>query len=147
MRLSAPLAAAALALTATIAPTGPAQAVPAVRFTGVQYDSPGPDNGSNTSLNAEWVRIKNTSNQNRSMSGWTIRDQQGHVYHFPSTYVLHAGASVKIHTGNGLDIQTNLYWHQNSYVWNNTGDRAILKKGRTHVDTCIWGDGSGYTNC
>jgi hypothetical protein len=59
---------------------GPASA--AIRITKVQYDSPGSDYGSNSSLNAEWVKIKNTGGKRKNLDGWTLRDKAGHVYHF-----------------------------------------------------------------
>src|SRR5215218_5245707 len=44
---------------ATINPVS-ADAASAIQITKVYYNSPGSDTGSNTSLNAEWVRITNT---------------------------------------------------------------------------------------
>ncbi|MGH8528101.1 MAG: lamin tail domain-containing protein, partial [Gammaproteobacteria bacterium] len=132
------LAAFALALTAM-----PAQAEPAVRFAKIQYNSPGSDTGSNSSLNAEWVRITNHSSTNRVLSDWSIKDRAGYVFNFP-TFTLKAGASVRVHTGSGTDSQTDLYWDRNWYVWNNAGDTAFLRKsGPTRVDRCEWGSGSG----
>ena len=55
---------------------------------------------------------------------------------------------VTLHTGHGKNTATDLYWGQSTYVWNNTGDKAILKnKAKTTVDTCKWGDGSGSIAC
>ena len=125
----------------------PAEAAPLVRFSRVQYDSPGDDTGSNSSLNAEWARVTNYGAKARTLTGWTIRDPQGHVYKFP-TFKLRAGKSVRLHTGSGTNTATDLYWKQAFYVWNNTGDKAILKnKAGTRIDVCKWGDGSGVTNC
>jgi hypothetical protein len=45
---------------AGIAVTGVLPVAAAVKIDRVQYDSPGSDTGSNTSLNAEYVVIKNT---------------------------------------------------------------------------------------
>jgi hypothetical protein len=45
------------------------QAAKPVRFSYVQYDSPGRDTGSNRSLNAEWIRIKTYSNQAKRLKG------------------------------------------------------------------------------
>jgi len=60
-----------------------------------------------------------------------------------------AGASVKIHTARGANTRTDLYWRQGNYVWNNDGDKAILKNAAgVRIDTCKWGSsGSGATNC
>lgn len=127
--------------------TSPAEAVSPTRFSGVQYDSPGDDTGTNRSLNAEWVRITNHSSRARVMTGWKLRDITGFVYVFPN-FTLGAGKSVKVHTGSGSNTRTDLYWRLSGYVWNNTGDRATLKnRNGVVVDTCSWGDGAGFTSC
>ena len=119
----------------------------AVRFSKVQYDSPGHDTGNNKSLNDEWVVVINHGHRAKQLSGWSIRDRQGHVFKFP-TFKLRPGKSVKLHTGRGTNSNKDLYWKQTGYVWNNTGDKAILKnKSKTVVDTCKWGDGDGRTAC
>lgn len=124
----------------------PAEAASPVRFSYAQYDSPGDDTGSNNSLNAEWVKVTNHGSTARSLTGWTIRDTAGHVYKFP-TFTLKAGKSVRVHTGRGSGTTTDLYWGQD-YVWNNTGDKAILKTGGgVTVDTCSWPDGDGTASC
>jgi len=126
---------------------GPADAVGPVRFSGAQYNSPGSDNGTNSSLNAEWVRITNAGARAKVLTGWKVRDRAGHVFTFP-TFRLGAGRSVRLHTGSGRNTATDLYWRQRWYIWNNTGDRAILRNAPgTVIDTCSWGDGPGYTGC
>jgi hypothetical protein len=144
VRIASTLAMAAGA-TLTVAPT--AQAAPVVRFTKIYFDSPGSDTGSNYSLNAEWARVKNFSSKARILTGWTIRDPQGHVYKFP-TFTLRAGYSVTLHTGNGTNTATNLYWHEDNYVWNNSGDKAILRnRVGTLIDTCSFTGAGSYKIC
>jgi len=59
-----------------------------------------------------------------------------------------ARKSVKLHSGKGGDTSSNLYWDRGWYVWNNDGDKAILRTSSgTLKDTCTWGDGIGYKNC
>ena len=135
------LAGIGLALTAM-----PAEAAPALRFTKVQYNSPGSDTGSNYSLNAEWVRITNYRSTARDLTGWTIKDKTGYVYTFPE-FTLKAGASVRVHTGSGADSQTDLYWDRGWYVWNNTGDTAYLRNGSTTHDSCSWGSSGSVKYC
>ena len=106
--------------------TVPAEAAPTVSITAVQYDSPGSDRGGNASLNAEWIRITNTTATKKVLTGWTLRDIARHVYRFP-TFTLGAGKSVRVHTGSGANSATDLYWAMHWYVWNNDGDKAILK--------------------
>jgi lamin tail-like protein len=101
-------------------------ATPAIRITQIQYDSPGSDTGSNTSLNGEWVRITNTTATNRSLTGWTLKDKQGYTYKFP-TFTLKAKASVYVYTGKGSATSTKRYYNRAWYVWNNTGDTAYLR--------------------
>lgn len=37
----------------------------------------------------------------KSLSRWTVRDRQGHVYKFPEGYKLGYGKTVTVHTGSG----------------------------------------------
>jgi hypothetical protein len=149
VRLRRLVAAAAVAGTAAaLAPASPAFATSAIRLGRIQYDSPGTDTRSNTSLNAEWVTIRNTGTHRVNLRGWTLRDTSSHVYTFGTTYYLRAGTSVRIHTGSGTNTATNRYWGRRAYVWNNDGDTAILRNASgTGIDRCTWGDGSGVTSC
>ncbi|MEO6411031.1 MAG: lamin tail domain-containing protein [Pedococcus sp.] len=119
----------AVALTLGLLAPASAEAVPAIRITQIQYDSPGSDKGSNASLNTEWVRITNTTAQNRSLSGWTLKDKQGFTYRFP-TFTLKAKASVVVYTGKGSATSTKRYYNRSWYVWNNTGDSAYLRDSK-----------------
>jgi Lamin Tail Domain len=111
------------------------------------YDSPGSDTGSNASLNAEYVTVKNTSSTTRSLTGYTLRDKANHVYKF-GTFSLGGGKFVRIHTGKGTNTSTDRYWGREWYVWNNTGDKAYLRNADFVLrDTCQWGDGPGYIYC
>ena len=108
---------------------------------------PGNDTGTNTSLNAEYVSIGNHVSTSRNLRGWTLRDNQSHVYSFPNITV-GSGKSVTVHTGKGTNTSTNLYWGSRNYIWNNSGDRATLRDAQGHqIDTCSWGNGSGSINC
>jgi Lamin Tail Domain len=152
-KITAKLAASAALATATLiavpllAPTAEASTYP-LHFTKVYYNSPGSDTGSNASLNAEYVTIKNGSSTARSLTGYTIRDKANHVYRF-GTFTLGAGKSVRIHTGTGTNTSTDRYWGSGAYIWNNTGDKAYLRSAQfTLRDTCEWGSGGpGYINC
>ena len=108
-------------------------------ITAIYFDSPGSDRGGTTSLNAEWVQIKNTTSSSKTLTGWTLRDAASHVYAF-GTFHLAAGASVKVHTGSGSNTGANLYWRSTWYIWNNSGDTATLRNaaGAT-VDHCAYG--------
>ncbi|MGI8614627.1 MAG: lamin tail domain-containing protein [Nocardioidaceae bacterium] len=114
----------------------------------VQYDSPGPDHGSNYSLNHEYVVVTNGTAHLKRLKGWTLRDTSGHVFHFPRTN-LRPGHSVKVHTGKGANNPGDRYWGQSYYVWNNDGDTAILRnKAGALADKCHWDStGGGSTGC
>lgn len=115
-----------------------------VRFVFVVYDPTGPDDGSN--LNAERVKIKNTSGKKKNLTGWKLLDAAGNRYRFPS-FALPAGSSVVVHSGKGANRPRHLYagW---GYTWNNTGDTARLRtKAGVLADRCSWGDGSGTKYC
>ncbi len=122
-------------------------ALPAIRMTKIQFDPPGEDDGSNTSLNKEWVQVHNFGVKPWTLTGWWVRDVTGYKYSFPTGFTLQPGDTVTVHTGVGKNRPLHLYWGQGSYIWNNTGDNATLKNatGKT-VDTCGYdGDGSAVT--
>ena len=147
MRVSTTVAAAIASALVVPLTVSEASAASPIRFSYVQYDSPGSDGGSNKSLNAEWIRIKNHGTKTRTLTGWTVRDPEGHVFQFP-TFKLKPGKSVRIHTGAGSKTSTDLYWGEDWYVWNNSGDKVILKnKAKTTIDTCKWDDGDGNKPC
>ncbi|WNO69458.1 lamin tail domain-containing protein [Streptomyces sp. NBC_00121] len=114
---------------------------PRVEISAVQADSPGRDNRTNRSLNAEWVELTNNSRRAVNLDGWTLRDGDGHRYRFDDVR-LAGRATVRIHTGIGRDTRTDLYQDRRNYVWDNRSDTAILRDdlGRT-VDTESWGRG------
>jgi hypothetical protein len=84
------------------------------------------------------VQLHNTSGHRITLTGWTLRDNQSHVYKF-GTYKIKAHGYVRIHTGKGTNSQTDRYWGRGWYVWNNTGDRATLKdnSGNRNLSTSM----------
>ncbi|MEV5158477.1 lamin tail domain-containing protein [Streptomyces sp. NPDC053728] len=103
----------------------------------VQYDSPGRDNGSNRSLNAEWVTVTNTSRHAVNLRGWTLSDESRRTYRFDLR--LPARSSVRVHTGVGRDTRHDVYQDRRNYVWDNR-DTATLRDNRGNkVDSKSWG--------
>lgn len=137
------LAAAAAALTIV-----PAQASGSVHLTKIYYNSPGSDLRSNTSLNAEYVTITNTTGAAVQLKGWVLVDASNHKYTFTS-YSLAKGRSVTIHTGHGTNTATNRYQNSGNYIWNNDHDKATLKRNTGAVqDTCAYSNAkAAYVNC
>ena len=116
----------------------PAQASARMQFGEIFYNSPGSDRGGATSLNQEWVQLHNTSGARITMTGWTLRDAANHVFRFPA-FTIKPHAYVKINTGPGRNTQTDLYWGSGWYIWNNTGDTAILRDNHgRQLDKCTY---------
>ncbi|WP_238392108.1 DUF4350 domain-containing protein [Halorussus amylolyticus] len=76
--------------------------------------------------NEEWVDFENTSSSDQDMTGWSVEDEAGYTYQFPDGFALDAGATVRLHTGEGTDSDTDLYWGSGSYIWNDGGDTVFL---------------------
>ncbi|RCH70249.1 lamin tail domain-containing protein [Streptomyces sp. SDr-06] len=110
-----------------------------VTFGAIQYDSPGKDDRSQRSLNAEWVTVTNTGRTSVSLKGWTLSDRGHHAYTF-GTFTLGGRASVRVHTGIDHNTRTDVYQSRRASVWNNSGDTATLRDnhGRAVV-TRSWG--------
>ena len=151
MRIRALLIAVLVAASGLIAL--PAQAAPAtVCIYKVYFDSPGSDTGSNSSLNAEYVVIRNGDNVSHSVSGWTVRDAAGHRYTLPDGFWLGAGKQAIIHTGDGTKYtttaSTHLYSGREWYVWNNNGDKVILRRADGSLkDTCSYSGAGSKKYC
>ena len=149
MKTAAALFAAVAVAALTLLPSTPAFAAGhRIQINEIYYDSPGTDTGSNSSLNAEWVRLYNTSSSKISLTNWTLRDAAGHVFKF-AAYTLGAHSYVKIHTWHGTRTQADRYWNQSWYIWNNTGDTATLRDGGGGaVDSCHYtGTSAGHVFC
>jgi hypothetical protein len=141
----------ALGLTAGLAMTSGAAAQAGtfrMQIYEIWYNSPGADYGGNTSLNHEWVKLHNTSGSSISLAHWTLRDKAGHVFVFGS-YTIKPHGYVTIHTGRGTGTQTDRYWNHSWYIWNNTGDTAVLRnQNGTTIDSCAYkGTSKGYVYC
>jgi hypothetical protein len=112
----------------------PAMASAAIKIKAIYFDPPGSDTGGN--INQEFVVIENTGNNRVNLDGWRLRDRAGHVYRFDD-FRLNDGARVRVHTGHGQDDNNDLYWDSGSYIWNNDGDKATLRRDNgTVADTC-----------
>lgn len=74
----------------------------------------------------EWVEITNSQSMDENFANWTLADSADHVFTFPD-FILTATSSVYVHTGQGTDNATDLFWGRGSPVWNNDGDNATLR--------------------
>ncbi|WP_458248308.1 lamin tail domain-containing protein [Streptomyces sp. MAI_2237] len=86
----------------------------AVYISGVQADSPGWDDRSNRSLNREC---------------YTFR----HMW-------LDGRSTVRVHTGIGRDVESDVYQDRQAYVWDNYSDTATLRNDHGRfIDAVSWG--------
>ena len=141
LRMIAMAAAVPLSLGAFLAPQT-ASAAPAspVTINFIFYNPPGPDNGSNASLNAEYVELVNHTGHRVTITHWTLTDKAHHTFRF-GRHTLRAHADVLVHTGRGRNMAFNVYWNRTAYAWSNTGDTAVLKNAAGTVkDRCSYSD-------
>ncbi|GGU51441.1 lamin tail domain-containing protein [Streptomyces violascens] len=129
LALAAGLATATVSASAAAKP--PVRRSPVV-FGTIQYDSPGRDDRSQRSLNAEWVTVTNTGRSAVNLKGWTLTDRSHHTYTFHNLR-LAAHQSVRVHTGIGRDTSRDVYQGRRDYVWNNNGDTATLRDNHGNV--------------
>jgi len=102
---------------------------PDVHVTYIEYNPPGDD------VAGEYVEIQNQGGLSQVMTGWTLSDEAGHTYTFP-TFTLQSGATVRVWTKSGSDTSIDLYWGRGAAVWTNTGDCAYLQDSvGTLIDT------------
>ena len=104
--------------------TDAAAATPAVRVATVHADAEGRD-GEN--LNDEYVVLEGVGDAPVDLSGWTVADDDGHVYTVPEGVVLDPGERATIHTGAGEDGGADYYWGRASPAWNNGGDVVVVR--------------------
>ena len=90
-----------------------------ILITEIHEDTSGSDSDN---LNHEYVVFQNTGSGNLDLTGWTVEDDAGHSFSFPSGFTLTPGAKVTLHTGSGTDSSSDLYWGRGSSVWNNDSD-------------------------
>jgi hypothetical protein len=147
-RIALGVAAAAVAIPLAAVPAQ-AAAAPAIQFTKVYYDSPGTDRRSNSSLNAEYVILKNVTRSTVKIGGWYVRDKTGYKYAFPAGMVINAGKTMTVRTGQGKSGTSTRYWGRAAYVWNNDTDTAYLRTttGKL-IDSCSYDSTRyDYKNC
>lgn len=129
--------------TATITPTPTPMATPlpaSVQITLIVYNPAGDD------VEGEYVRMQNMGGVTQVMTGWTLSDDDGRIYNFPS-FSLAPGAAVQVWTKSGANNGANLYWGEALAVWTNTGDVAYLRDGGTLIDSCSYAGGGVQQSC
>jgi LysM repeat protein len=67
------------------------------------------------------------------LAGWSLRDETGHSYTFPSLMLFEGGA-VSLHTAAGADSVTDLYWNLAEPVWE-AGKDVLLSDAAGNLHT------------
>jgi hypothetical protein len=138
------LLAAVLGCLAPLVPASPALASGPIKIAKIHYAQTG------TNLNTEYIVFKNKSTHAVQLRGWKIisaPSTDNQYYIFPSTK-LAPGHTLTLYTGTGSNTASRRYWGAGSPVWNNDGDKAVLKNASgTVVDTCQYVGGGTTAYC
>lgn len=78
-------------------------------------------------LNDEYVTFRNAGDEPLDLSGWLVADDADHEYRVPSGFTLDDGEEMTLHTGEGQDTDSDLYWGLGNPVWNNGGDVVYVE--------------------
>ncbi|PSP74334.1 ABC transporter [Halobacteriales archaeon QS_3_64_16] len=87
-------------------------------------DAPGDERAN---LAEESITLANRGERTVALAGWSVEDEANHVYEFPDGFELAPGQRVTIHTGEGSDSASDLYWGSGNPIWNNSGDTIVLR--------------------
>lgn len=61
------------------------------------------------------------------LSGWTVENEAGRSYVFPEGFAIGPGDRVTLHSGEGVDGETDLYWGATEPVWDARGDVITVR--------------------
>jgi hypothetical protein len=78
-------------------------------------------------LNDEYFTLQNTGHVVADLSGWTVENDSGAMFRFPSGIALVPGEGLTVYSGSGTNSQRVLYWHADQPVWSDASDLAILR--------------------
>lgn len=80
----------------------------------------------------EYIVLKNTADAPLDLSGWRVKDEDGHVYTFPDGYRLGIDETVTLHSSRGTQTESDRYWWADSHVWDANGDTIAVYDDRGH---------------
>jgi|GEM_PF-6653119 len=127
----------------------------AIFYEPFQYDVPDADDMSD--LNSEYVTIGinlcpswqlcPSTPATIDLSEVELHSATGHVFKFPVGSVAEDGDLVRVHTGRGINTESDFYWNLDSEVWLNHGGRAwlVLPNARHVTDTYEYGAAFVFT--
>lgn len=79
-------------------------------------------------LNAEWVVVSYTGDDQINLANWELRDEDKNVFVFPQL-VLHPNGAVQIHTVSGTNTVIDLYWDKSNPVWESGEEAQLVDPG------------------
>jgi len=74
----------------------------------------------------EYVEIYNDGEQRVQLQGWSLRDDERHVYIFPR-FILGPGEYCRVYTNLYSPNHCGLSYNHRGPIWENDGDCAYLK--------------------
>lgn len=90
----------------------------------MQVNAPGIDDWHK---NQEYLVFTNAGSNPLELSGWEVHNEAGHTYRFPDGFVLDSGETTTLHSGNGDDTDSDLYWDSERAIWKNGSDTVTVK--------------------
>ena len=76
---------------------------------------------------AEIVKIKNLCNAD--MSNWIIKDESRKTLVIPKPFI----TSLSIHSSEGEDNETDIFWDSSTNIWNNDRDTLYLLDSESKI--------------
>lgn len=86
------------------------------------YNAKGNDN---KNLNDEYIIFRNKCFHPLSLKGWTLQDKINTTFLFPDIAIENK-TFLTLHTGEGENNNTDLFWGKTRAVWNNKGDTLMM---------------------
>ena len=75
-------------------------------------------------LLSERVLVRHIGDQEVSLVGWQLQDEDGHVFSFPAL-TMFSGGAVTVYSQQGTNTVVEMYWGQTEAVWS-VGEKAYL---------------------
>jgi hypothetical protein len=83
----------------------------------------------------EYVQIENKDSRAIQIQNWTLRDDQSHIFTFPS-FVITPGQVCRVYTNEYHPDSCGFSYGNGAAIWNNTGDCGYLRdSGGTQIDS------------
>lgn len=109
--------------TDTLQPTETSFSDAGIRVVEVNEDPAGADA---ENLNDEYIVLENTGDLPIDLSGWRVKDLDGHVHTFQDGVELGIGETLTLRSGAGSQTATDRFWWADEPVWDNNGETIYV---------------------